>query len=470
MEKLRKNKKIINFIIINSYLTLSLLSNIKGPYYAITQLVMSKVATASTTTPSTSRGSQHLSPKDHEAIALFEKAVEKESSGLMSDAVEYYRKAFKINEQVDALYRSQKLPQAIHKLKSEKGKNITKRIDEEKVRAINVDQLLESFAHVDANAPDPNNPEHNEITIKFANLGLDNHEEVVTKPVSPLVHLPNDIWISILTQLIQESPESWFSMSITCKKFAYLGFASSAIWRKLSCLIYPNQIYEENKQYLANLSFDQEIDLPIPQDQLKILPQYNGSWKYMLHNRPFIKFLGCYISVVNYYSEGGRTEFSSSWSNPIRMITYYRYIRFYPNGDCVKVLTILPPDQVVPYLLRLNTQGIPESISETGNPIFSHYEKHGHKIYHGKWTMSTTGEVHIEIENGSVDYCVFHYYFQVKSLGHINKHAKLSWIRYSTVRKKMSDDDDREGEVTFFSLRNEKPFKFLRVRSYLLDN
>ena len=34
-------------------------------------------------------------------------------------------------------------------------------------------------------------------------------------------------------------------------------------------------------------------------------------------------------------------------------------------------------------------------------------------------------EIHIIIENGSVSYLTFHYWFQIKSLGYINKHANL---------------------------------------------
>lgn len=63
-----------------------------------------------------SSSSTTLSDKDAEAILLFEKAIEKESHGLMSDAVELYRKAFKINEQVDALYRASTVAHTAHKL------------------------------------------------------------------------------------------------------------------------------------------------------------------------------------------------------------------------------------------------------------------------------------------------------------------------------------------------------------------
>ena len=43
----------------------------------------------------------------------------------MSDAVDLYRKSFKINEQVDKLYRSIHLPNALHKLQNERGKIIS---------------------------------------------------------------------------------------------------------------------------------------------------------------------------------------------------------------------------------------------------------------------------------------------------------------------------------------------------------
>ncbi|KAL6451859.1 HRT3 F-box protein HRT3 [Candida maltosa Xu316] len=349
----------------------------------------------------------------------------------MSDAVDLYRKAFRINDQVDQIYRSIHLPTALNKLQSERGKNYITRVDEHKVSKINVDELIASFKDTEAHAPDP----------------LNNEDP------NALVLLPEDIWIYIFELLIHSSPESWFSMAISCKRFAYLGFGKSTIWRELCKQVYPRQVYEENQYYLQNPSLGTDIndddELPIP---------YKNSWKFMLQNRPFVKFLGCYISVVNYYSEGGKAEFSNAWSNPVKTITYYRYLRFYPDGLVLKVLTVLPPDGVIPYLSRLH-----ENLPDDEN-------RNSHKIYHGKWTISSDGEVHIIIENGSVEYLTFHYWFKVKTLGHINKHAKLSWIKYNSVRKPISEEDDRIGEIMEFSIRNEKPFKFSRVKSYTLTN
>lgn len=449
---------------------------------------MSQVSTESAPLPV-------LSDRDDEAIKLFQNAAEKESLGMMSEAVDLYRKAFKLNEQVDMLYRERKVPQTSQKLKQEVGKNILKKVDEQKVKAINVTSLLDSFEGIEAHAPDPNNPDHNDelLTIKFANVGLDNREELADlKPPSPLTHLPHDIWVLILEMLILTSPEAWFKMSITCKKFAYIGLASSDIWRKLCYLVYNNQTYVENQYRIEEGDEDaaeeeeddeEELDiqtvpiarnvmdkeLPIPRDLLQIIPQYNDSWKHMFHNRPFIKFLGCYISVVNYHSEGGNTVFTNSWTNPIRIITYYRYLRFYPDGTCIMLLSTLAPDKVVPHFLRTN-QTVDATRIHDPHSTQSTIGKESHRIFNGKWTISSEGEVNIKIENGLVAYYVFHYNFVIKSVGGLYKFNKLTWSNFFGVRKQMSDDDDREGEITPFAIRNEKPFKFLRVKSYTINN
>lgn len=391
-----------------------------------------------------------LSDSDAEAIQLFESAVEKESHGLMSDAVDLYRQAFKLNPKVDLLYRQEKVPHSISQLQRERGKNTAHRVDESVIKSINVDSLLASFEHEEARAPEPGLEA--DVTIKLANLTLE------AAPVSPLIALPRDIWVYILQILLVQHPQLWFNFSITCKKHAYLGFHRSEIWRQLAELVYPNQVYEENEEALEWISAGLPIELPVPKDVLKILPSYK-LWKDMVVTRPFVKFNGCYISVVNYYSEGARPEDSLSWLNPVRTVTYYRYLRFYPDGKVLKVLSVLEPNQVVPHLHRSRT-----SLSSTELP---RHARDSYRIYHGRWTISTEEDVvRVIIDEGLVPYYRFHYLFQVKSLGGIYHHGRLSWLRYYAVRKKMSDDDDREGEVASFSLGNETAFKFSRVASY----
>lgn len=410
---------------------------------------------------------------ESQAMAYFEQAIDKESHGSMSDAIDLYRKAFKLHEKIDLLYRHQKVPHSVNHHRSTQGKNSTIKLDDNKVKSIKVGPLLDSFKGIEAKAPLADDLDPDALTIKFANLG-NGPDHMVLEPISPLINLSLDIWLYILEILLVSSPESWISMSITCKKFAYLGLNSNEIWRKLCYLIYPRQNYEENSLFIqANQTVGSNItdnSLPVPKDQLMVIPSYNYNWKSMLNERPFIKFLGCYISVVNYYSEGGRPQFSSSWTNPVRVITYYRYLRFYPDGTCVKVLSVLEPHRVVPHLLKYNQLKSIQSALELAKAGNNAPIKDSHRIYHGKWTLSTTGEIHINIEEGTVPYYYFHYHFQIKNLAGVYKYNKLNWIRYYAIRKKMAPDDDREGEVSTFGIRNEKPFKFLRVKSYRVDN
>ncbi|CAK7902281.1 F-box protein Hrt3p [[Candida] anglica] len=410
---------------------------------------------------------EKLAARDVQAMKLFEQAVEKEGHGLMSEAIEYYRKAFKINEQIDLLYRKHKVPQNVEKLKNDRGKNSAVKLDEEKIKKINVDDLLDSFEGLNISVVEDLKVEELEgDDSDTENIDGDDqqrsNEENVAVESSPLLRLPNDTWVSIFEILLITSPESWFNYSITCRKNAFLGLRSSILWKRLCTMIYPNQHYEENQLFLVNRTLGDDINennLPIPRDPHLIVPQYGNSWKRMLNDRPFLKMLGCYISVVNYYSEGG-VGFSSSWNNPIRIITYYRYLRFYPDGTCIKLLSNLEPNVVVPHLSR-------KDLNALGNDNTS--PKEGRRIYSGKWTINSEGEVHVIISDGSVSIYNFHYHFQIKSSGPAFRHNKLIWKRYFTV-KKIRDEADWEDEESDFSLKNEKPFLFSRVRRYNVDN
>lgn len=405
-----------------------------------------------------------LSDTDNEAISLFEKAVEKEGTGLMQDAVEFYRRAFKLNQQVDLLYRKEVVAQKIIEAKEEVGKNMATKVDDALVRKINVDELIASFEHVEAMAP-----ELEEVEMQLERLQLHNREG--PDPVSPLINLPGDIWTHILEILLEISPESWFNFSITCKKNAYIGFGSKAVWRRICELAYTNQVYYENEMFLQNSQTPGSgpVELPVPRDQLQILPQYQMSWKYMLRHRPFVKFLGCYISVVNYQSEGAKNANSLSWTNPIRIITYYRYLRFYADGTCVMALTHREPGFMVPILLKYNSEAktgvVKPEILE-----YLHHTSDDLRIYHGFWTLSLANEVHVRLQEGSAPYYTFHYHFEVENLGGIFRHAKLKWVKCYGVRRKMMENDEREGQISDLSIKKESPFKFSRVKSYTFDN
>lgn len=386
-----------------------------------------------------------LSETDTQAISLFEQAMEKEQHGLMSDAVGFYRQAFRLNEQVDRLYRQERVPQAIQKLKDQHGKNAGHKVDEEAVKKIKVDELLELWEHHEAQAPSADDPEHwndTDVVVKIDNLALNAPDE----EVAPLIHLPGEIWVHVLGILLQTHPELWFHFGMTCKRHAYFAFASSALWERLCYLIYPYQRHETAAM-----------------NDPKELYARSGSWKKVLRENPFVKFMGCYISVVNYYTEGGRGEYSLSWTNPVKTNTYYRYIRLYPDGVCLMALTALDPTKVVSQLLKSNTN---KCIMETKEvPLHFNPSTHPHKIFTGGWSIKLNGELEIRINHGSVPYYVFYYYYNIRNIGNKPNYSKLSWARYFAVEK-TSGEYTPTGDEVNFSLKNEKSFKFSRVKSY----
>lgn len=310
---------------------------------------------------------------------------------------------------VEKLYRAKiysELPEP-EKRKDQGVELKVKALDEKAVAKINVDSLLKTFA--------------NEVI----------HKSDETLP-NPLNTLPDDIIQVIIELLIHQDTPSFVSFAMCCKRIAYLGFSTSHSWKILCNLVYPKQQYNPEVARLNGISTDQS----------KMVISYDHDWHRMYMERPFIKFNGIYISVVNYYREGGRADGSSSWTNPIRMITYYRYIRFYPDGSCLKLLTVEEPQHIV-------------------SKFSKNWRENGlqQKICHGWWNLTPDGQVSIDSE-GSVDRYRFIENLQINNSGHRHKHNRLLWINYEFM-------DIETTERNEFDIKKEKPYIFSRVKSYI---
>lgn len=392
-----------------------------------------------------------LSEKEKKAIQLYELAEEKEIQGQLSDSVRYYREATKLCHNVEAIYRKHHLPVLIKKIQEERGKNATIRVNEELLKQIDVDKLLASFEFAQPIPIDPNNPEHAEemdMVVKMGNL------ELKQRPPSPLLKLNDDVWLIILEMLYDKDPQSWFNFSMTCKRSAYLGFTNQYLWKFIWQRIYLTQIH-------GGMTYDDRIALYTEE-----LPQYELSEKKMLRNVPFIRFGGVYISVVNYYSEGGRPEFSNSWTNPVKTVTYYRYLRFYPDGTCLLLLTHLDPSKVVPYIRRENKHAVP-----TGDVLERDLLLvEARRIFFGRWYKESLSRILVSIHDGpSKDY-EYNYWLTLGNMAHY-LHGKLSWERFITERKPSlpSLPWGQDDGLSVLPIVKEKPFRFLKVKSYISD-
>lgn len=333
------------------------------------------------------------------AVSIWEKGVQKERDGSMTDAIKFYRQALKIHDKVENIYR--------------------KKLHEEWM-------LQKKLAELEISSTSDSSPEGERDTIT-----LNDHEEEEQEllPCWILEMLPSDILLEIVEQVVLISGESWLNLSQTCKKFNELCFHNSIPYKVFASYIYARQKYDEISLELNDIS-----DLSILENEL-----WGSNHKKMLKDRPYLKFQGVYISIVNYLRHGANAEGSSSLINPIHMITYYRYFRFYPDGRCLRLVTTSEPSQIINHY---NDKNPP-----SGSDIC-------------QWSISLDDNLgHLNVRRSSEKYS-FIEEFRIKNQGY-KRHHRLKWSTSTVI--------DKEGNASECSLRNEKPFFFSRVRSFATE-
>lgn len=327
------------------------------------------------------------------AIEIWEKGVFKERDGSMADAIRFYREALKVYDNVERIYRKKlheewTLFKKMEELKLEKGKDAVKGTDNDN--------------------------------------GSNNEDEESLLPCWILEMLPNDILLKIVSRVVQQSGVSWVNLSLTCSKFNELCFHTSTPFKMFKDFIYPKQVYDNELVKLNGENTIKELETVL----------WDKNYELMLKERPYIKFEGVYISVVNYLRYGSNAEGSSSLNNPVHMITYYRYYRFYEDGCVLRLLTTDEPTTVVNHFTRDN------------NIRSSHI---------CTWKLYFDGETNYVSITRSNEKYTFVEKLEIKNQGR-KRFQRLKWIE-STV-------EDKEGNIAPCSLKNEKPFFFSRVKSY----
>lgn len=356
------------------------------------------------------------------AISLFEIAAAKEHVGLLSEAAEYYKKAYKLDDRVDRQYRT-KLLKKLPPL--EKRKDGIPTVDHRFVKLdlskIQVRKLLSTFSE-----------------CTFEPLGGDENSEI------PISVLPDEMIMHLLKLLQSIDPSAWFNISMTCKKMAYLGFYDTTTWKEMAKLVYKKQVYrlEEGVNYRQVMR-----------------KKWGRQYLKMLRERPFIKYRGVYVSTVITQKPGGRDEFSNSWAVPFRMITYYRYYRFFEDGSSLKLLTILEPSKVIPLLFK-NWRDVIRKQENQDNenlkrPLVNSATKQWYNIYEGRFSISPEGLLVVKSEGSQKDWD-FIDKLQIENGGRYSRHDRLRWIEMGYVNT-LND------EPGTFGLESEKDFKFMRV-------
>lgn len=252
----------------------------------------------------------------------------------------------------------------------------------------------------------------------------DSTDEIQLDPCWLFDILTDDILLLIIKKLVAHDPFAFTSFASCCSKLNKLCF-SSEIYRKICELVYPFQVYNTQSIELNNISMDQS----------KMVQFWDFNWKSMLNDRPFIKYHGCYISKISYISEGSN---ESSFYNPTKIVTYFRFMRFYPSGKVLKLTTTDEPQVVIPQFKKENVNSIKNA-----------------KL--ADFTITIDGAVLISSVTESYK---FSEEFKIVDLGY-RKFHRLNWVTSSFVNS--------DGEIGEFNLQKERPFNFSNVKSYIVE-
>lgn len=181
------------------------------------------------------------------------------------------------------------------------------------------------------------------------------------RPPCPIANVPSEVIVEILNHVALTDPAAFCRTALVCKLFAYHFAREQPIWKQL-CQRAEFGFKSMHYSFACDIQGNPEHTLepqprytPFPSDIPTQLPSPLSSWSEVFHTFPRIRFTGIYISTVNYTRAGAASAYSNvSWNSPIHIVTYYRYLRFYPDGTVIYILTTVEPMEVVPHINKTN--------------------------------------------------------------------------------------------------------------------
>ncbi|KAH6991114.1 hypothetical protein BKA56DRAFT_573839 [Ilyonectria sp. MPI-CAGE-AT-0026] len=427
------------------------------------------------------------------ALDHYEEAMAKEAQGSMGDSLKLYRKAYRLDNGVDRIYREKHHPKA--KPATHPGPSTITNTTTATTTITSPSQ-----AAPDA-TPGPQPQSIDDLIASFVGLKIEPAPPAVEgmpPPPSPLADLPEEILIHILRDLAIVDLADFARLARVCRRLAYLVASEQRIWRRValgsevgfSAMLYRfergiewDELPEEEQEgpeivdgvvispaELAQRRRDESFALTE-----SLTPSVYPSWKDLFRSRPRIRFNGCYISTVNYVRSGQASTNQTTWDSPIHIVTYYRYLRFFRDGSLISLLATNEPSAVVHHLTRddLNAQRT-AAHPHLPNAVMA-------LALRGRWRLSSAddlrdpasmgpgasrggvrddpeGDVFIETEGIGSKY-VYRMDLSLRSAGKGVRNNKLNWRGFYSYNK-LTDD---WGE---FGLKNDKPFFFSRVKSY----
>jgi F-box protein 9 len=407
--------------------------------------------------------SEPVSALDH-----YEKAVEKEALGNLGDSLNLYRKAYRMDSAVDQTYKAKHFPPPLATKTSPEQEASKATAPPADAAPVSMKDLIASFASASLQ------PTKSEV-------------EGMPQPRSPITGIPDEILVHILQDVAVLDIGDFVRLAQVCKRLAYLVSTENRIWRRV-CLEGETGFGGMHHQWQVSVLWGPPEDETIPldrdaehaelpqltreaQDSLKSATTlslyealYASSWQRMFRSRPRIRFNGCYISTVNYIRAGQSAVHQISWtSNPVHIVTYYRYLRFFRDGTLISLLTTAEPPDVVHHLTK-DALALHRASAMTHLPSALMQQ-----ALMGRWRLSSSadypdrplGEVEgdVFIETEGIGKYIYRMELSLRTAGKGARHNKLVWRGFYSYNK-LTDD---WGE---FGLKHDRNFFFSRVKSY----
>ena len=322
-----------------------------------------------------------------------------------------------MDDAVDVLYKRKHFPQAALPANSSKATPVTA-TEQGKPKALM--ELIASFAS---------------LAIQPAPPAIEG------TPQDPcyLAELPEEILAQILQDVAAIDVADFVRLSQVCKRLAYLVATDDQIWKQVTLDSFSEMPYHFKREVtwktVEEDGCEEQRVTRSRAETLALLQNKYTSWSRMFYLRPRIRFNGCYVSTVHYWS-GGSTA-SSTWNTgTFHLVTYYRYLRFFRSGTVISLLTTTEPRDVVHHLtkelLELHQDGsmphLPSSFMQSA--------------VRGRWRLSSTAdhpegdlsesdaEGHLFIETEGVG--KYHYvqnmmHLELQHAGKTTRNNKLAW-------------------------------------------
>lgn len=424
------------------------------------------------------------------ALEHYERAVEKENEGNLGASLSHYRKAYRLDDCVDQIYKRKHFP-------------TYPKPDDINPSAAPV--TVPSTAHHSSKEL-PLSTSIFAVILGFASLPIPRAAPIIegdNPPPCPIANLPPEILFDILLSTARSDPASFARLALVCRRLAYHVFMENQIWKRVALGLefgLAGQVYDFKTDIRGNAVINRALD-PTHIEPGIVETVFGGSinqdWREVFHTYPRVRYTGVYISTVNYTRPGGASLAQVSWNSPVLIVTYYRYLRFFRDGTVISLLSTSAPTDVVPHLTRenmslvrggkehnsvsINSSAPANSAAQTPGPLQTpaahQLMKHALR---GRWRLccssdaerkavadtatagiGSEGEILIETEGAGPRY-TYTMQLVLRSSGkskHGVKNNKLQWKGFWSYNH-VTDD------WAPFQLKHDRAWFFSRVRSY----